>query len=389
MSQLTKNYNYREIEHKWENSLSDNSAEDEDASEMLYKCQCMPILQPQEFSVADFRGRLLADVWARYRCMQDEAVLSLPADVVMDQEAVHWIEPVIERLEREGYLLLEREEDGLLYGTLQLEHYIAALKEDLSLIMIPESVANMQLDWLNRSDKIVLKNPKEQIFLALQFLYAQGSGKRYRPVDFYVNGTTHVTRRLILSRFLTKVLYNWNMVDFKEPFLEIVSVGNITGEDGKKMDIARNNVVNPVFLENDYGNDALRLYLLFAAPMRQDFAWNEDGLEGIYHFLTRLWNLVANGDGLTENVTKEQKELCREMTDVLTERYLQYKFNTVVSGLMEYNNRMIRLAREGALEKATVESYLKLLAPCAPYLAQELWHMLGNESSLLHGLHQH
>ncbi|MCI5621324.1 MAG: class I tRNA ligase family protein [Lachnospiraceae bacterium] len=389
MSQHIKNYNYREIENKWEQSLSDAGTEDEGASETYYKCQCMPILQPQEISVADFRGRLLADVWARYRCMQGEDVLSLPDDVTMNQDAVQWIEPVIGRLECEGYLLWEKEEGENIYGTLLLEHYIDALKKDLSLVMIPESVANMQLDWLNRSDRIVLRNPREQIFLALQFLYGQGEGVRYRPVDFYVNGTTHATRRLILSRFLSKVLYDWNMVDFKEPFLEIVSVGNITGEDGKKMDFARGNAVNPVFLENDYGKDALRLYLLFVAPMRQDFAWDEDGLEGIYHFLTKLWNLVANGNDLSESVTKEQQELCREMTEVLSDRYLQYKFNTVVSGLMEYNNRMIRLAREGALEKATVECYLKFLAPCAPYLAQELWHMLGNESSLLHGLHQH
>lgn len=389
MSQHIKNYNYREIENKWEQSLSDAGTEDEGASETYYKCQCMPILQPQEISVADFRGRLLADVWARYRCMQGEDVLSLPDDVTMNQDAVQWIEPVIGRLECEGYLLWEKKEGENIYGTLLLEHYIDALKKDLSLVMIPESVANMQLDWLNRSDRIVLKNPREQIFLALQFLYGQGEGVRYCPVDFYVNGTTHATRRLILSRFLTKVLYDWNMVDFKEPFLEIVSVGNITGEDGKKMDFARGNAANPVFLENDYGKDALRLYLLFVAPMRQDFAWDEDGLEGIYHFLTKLWNLVANGNDLSESVTKEQQELCREMTEVLSDRYLQYKFNTVVSGLMEYNNRMIRLAREGALEKATVECYLKFLAPCAPYLAQELWHMLGNESSLLHGLHQH
>lgn len=389
MSQHIKNYNYREIENKWEQSLSDAGTEDEGASETYYKCQCMPILQPQEISVADFRGRLLADVWARYRCMQGEDVLSLPDDVTMNQDAVQWIEPVIGRLECEGYLLWEKKEGENIYGTLLLEHYIDALKKDLSLVMIPEFVANMQLDWLNRSDRIVLKNPREQIFLALQFLYGQGEGVRYRPVDFYVNGTTHATRRLILSRFLTKVLYDWNMVDFKEPFLEIVSVGNITGEDGKKMDFARGNAANPVFLENDYGKDALRLYLLFVAPMRQDFAWDEDGLEGIYHFLTKLWNLVANGNDLSESVTKEQQELCREMTEVLSDRYLQYKFNTVVSGLMEYNNRMIRLAREGALEKATVECYLKFLAPCAPYLAQELWHMLGNESSLLHGLHQH
>ncbi|MGN0341508.1 MAG: class I tRNA ligase family protein [Roseburia sp.] len=385
MSQLTRNYNYKEIEHRWEESLSENSSEDEGASEKSYKCQCMPIFQPQELSVADFRGRLLADVWMRYRRMQGIQVQGLPADAVMDSAAEHWINPIMKRLTDEGYLVRKMDQQGEILGILHLERYSEALKRELSLVMMPEPLVQMQLDWLNRSNQIVLKTPKEQIFLALQYLYAQGDERKYRPVDFYVNGNTHATRRLVVSRFLTKVLFDWGMVDFKEPFLEIVSVGNITGKDGKKMSRERNNVVSPVFLENDYGKDALRLYLLFAAPVKQDFAWNEDGLEGIYHFLTKLWNLVVNGDECKETVTKEQQQLCREMTEELSSRYLQYKFNTVVSGLMEYNNCMIRLAREGTLERATVKCYLRLLAPCAPYLAQELWHVFGNDSSVLDG----
>lgn len=377
MSQLTKIYNYREIEHNWEDAVSKLHPEDEGKPESCYKCQCMPILQPQQLSVADFRGRVMASVWAGFRRSQGTPVQCLMADAVFDGDAERFVQPIVKRLENEGYLIREWNESGEIYGTLRMERYIDALKDEMSMVIMPESVAKLQADWLNRSKKIVLKNPKEQIFLGLHFLYAQGDTKHYRPVDFCVNGLEHATRRLVVSRFLTKVLYDWGMIDFKEPFLEIVSVGNILGEDGKKMDHDRGNEVNPVFLENDYGKDALRMYLLFAAPVKQDFLWKEDGLEGIYHFLTKLWNLVVNGEKLSEACTKEQQQLCRDMTETLSARYLQYKFNTVVSGLMEYNNQMIQLARKGTLEKNTVECYLRLLAPCAPYLAQELIHRLG------------
>ncbi len=202
------------------------------------------------------------------------------------------------------------------------------------------------------------------------------------PVDMYIGGVEHAVLHLLYSRFYTKFLNDIGVVDFDEPFTKLFNQGMITGKNGIKMSKSKGNVVSPDDLVRDYGCDSLRLYELFVGPPELDSEWDDRGIDGVYRFLTRLWNLVL--DNCEKNVLAngEMLKYRNKMIHDITNRLDNFSLNTVVSGFMEYNNKFIELAKTDGIDKGTLETIVLLLSPFAPHISEELWSRLGHTQSV-------
>ena len=201
------------------------------------------------------------------------------------------------------------------------------------------------------------------------------------PVDMYIGGVEHAVLHLLYSRFYTKFLYDIGVVGFDEPFHRLFNQGMITGKNGIKMSKSKGNVISPDDLVENYGCDSLRLYELFVGPPELDSEWDERGIDGVYRFLTRLWNLVINGNVVAE--TSRMEKLRHNMIHDISERLENFSMNTAVSGFMEYTNKMNEVARaEGGIDQATLEAVVTMLAPFAPHIAEEMWEHLGHDKSV-------
>jgi len=202
------------------------------------------------------------------------------------------------------------------------------------------------------------------------------------PVDMYIGGVEHAVLHLLYSRFYTKFLYDIGIIDFDEPFTKLFNQGMITGKNGIKMSKSKGNVVSPDELVSDYGCDALRLYELFVGPPDLDSEWDDRGIDGVYRFLNRFWKLVMDhkdkGICETQNMIKERNKLIYD----ITQRLNHFSLNTVISGFMEYNNNFIDMAKNGGIDKVTLETFVILLSPFAPHIAEELWRELGHKESV-------
>ncbi len=173
------------------------------------------------------------------------------------------------------------------------------------------------------------------------------------------------------------------MIDFDEPFLKLFNQGMITGKNGIKMSKSKGNVVSPDDLVRDYGCDSLRLYELFVGPPELDSEWDDRGIDGVYRFITRFWNLVMGSKDKDIRATKDMVKYRNKMVYDITTRLEQFSLNTVVSGFMEYNNKFIDISKkEGGIDKETMETAVILLAPFAPHISEELWSQLGHEDSV-------
>lgn len=201
----------------------------------------------------------------------------------------------------------------------------------------------------------------------------------------YIGGVEHAVLHLLYSRFYTKFLYDIGAIDFDEPFQKLFNQGMITGKNGIKMSKSKGNVVSPDDLVRDYGCDSLRLYELFVGPPELDAEWDDRGIDGVYRFLNRFWKLSMDSleAGIAE--TKEMVKLRHKLVFEITQRLESFSLNTVISGFMEYNNKLIELAKKtGGIDKETIETFIKLLAPFAPHLTEELWEAYGHEDSVFH-----
>ncbi len=221
------------------------------------------------------------------------------------------------------------------------------------------------------------KNDKE--------LVSKEKADKYLPVDMYIGGVEHAVLHLLYSRFYTKFLYDIGVIDFDEPFQRLFNQGMITGKNGIKMSKSKGNVVSPDDLVRDYGCDSLRMYELFVGPPELDAEWDDRGIDGVFRYLNRFWRLAC--DSLEANVseTKEMVKIRNKMIYDITQRIENFSLNTAISGFMEYNNKLIDLAKStGGIDRETIETYLKLLAPFAPHISEELWEMYGHEDSVFH-----
>ena len=151
------------------------------------------------------------------------------------------------------------------------------------------------------------------------------------------------------------------------------------------MSKSKGNVVSPDDLVRDYGCDSLRMYELFVGPPELDAEWDDRGIEGVSRFLNRFWNLVQDSKDKEIEPTKEMIRLRHKLVYDIEQRFNQFSLNTVVSGFMEYNNKLIDLAKkEGGIDKETLRTFTILLAPFAPHIGEELWQELGGTDSVFH-----
>ncbi len=205
---------------------------------------------------------------------------------------------------------------------------------------------------------------------------------KYLPVDMYIGGVEHAVLHLLYSRFYTKFLYDIGVIGFDEPFTKLFNQGMVTGKNGVKMSKSMGNVISPDDLVRDYGCDSLRLYELFVGPPALDSEWDDRGIDGVYRFLSKFWNLVQDNLDKFIAPTDELIRLRHKLAYTITSRLDSFSLNTVVSGFMEFNNKLGELSRNGGIDKETCETYTILLAPFAPHIAEELWRDLGHEDSV-------
>jgi leucyl-tRNA synthetase len=209
----------------------------------------------------------------------------------------------------------------------------------------------------------------------------------WMPVDLYVGGAEHAVLHLLYARFWTKVLADEGLLPFREPFTRLVNQGQLHGTDGQRMSKSRGNVITPDEIVAEYGADALRIYGLFMAPFEKSVDWSADGIVGAKRFLIRIWNLVLtywepSYDEIDMDLEKERHRIIQKVTD----RIETFRFNTMVSALMEFVNTSYEWVNADKWRSATfrkcLENLMILLAPIAPYISEELWVKTGHNFSV-------
>jgi len=215
------------------------------------------------------------------------------------------------------------------------------------------------------------------------------------PVDQYIGGIEHAILHLLYSRFYTKVLRDFGLVDFDEPFTNLLTQGMVI-KDGAKMSKSKGNVVDPNYLIEKYGADTARLFSLFAAPPERDLDWSDQGVEGSYRFLNRVWRLIVENleilrgpsakvgdDRVSQDLHRKTHQTIKKVTEDID----RYHFNTAISAVMELTNAVygvlpLKEETKGAFQEA-VRAILLLLSPFVPHITEELWHQTGNDTYLL------
>ena len=207
---------------------------------------------------------------------------------------------------------------------------------------------------------------------------------KYLPVDMYIGGVEHAVLHLLYSRFYTKFLNDIGVIDFDEPFKKLFNQGMITGKTGIKKSKSKGNVVYQDDLVRDYGCDSLRIYELFVGPPELDSEWDDKGIEGVNRFLKRFWKLALDNKDNDVKATPELIKVRHKLVHDITNRLNSFSLNTVISGFMEYNNKLMELSKKGGVDKETLETYIILLAPFAPHVSEELWEQFGHTDSVFH-----
>ena len=211
------------------------------------------------------------------------------------------------------------------------------------------------------------------------------------PVDLYVGGAEHAVLHLLYSRFWVKVMFDSGLVSFDEPFSKLLNQGQLMGTDGQRMSKSRGNVITPDAIAKKYGADSLRLYTMFMAPFDQDANWSMAGINGTRRFLNKIWALVLNtyeASAAAQNVDRSLEMKLNKIVKNVTLRIESLRFNTMVSLLMEFSNDLMDCFQENAWHTKTyhhaLETFMLLLAPSVPHIADELWQRTGHAESI-HG----
>ena len=254
----------------------------------------------------------------------------------------------------------------------------------------------------------------------------------WMPVDQYIGGIEHAILHLLYSRFYTKVLRDFGVVEFDEPFSNLLTQGMVCKETAKcpkhgylypyeveygrctscgleviigkteKMSKSLKNVVDPEYLISQYGADTARVFCLFASPPEKDLEWSDHGVEGSFRFLSRVWRIVTDYIELVDGIEPYQgqgelddtlkilrKKTHQTIRKVSSDFEDRFRFNTAISAIMELVNTLYLLEKPkqddkiaAAIVRETVEAIVSLLAPIAPHIAEELWTLLGKTSVL-------
>lgn len=212
---------------------------------------------------------------------------------------------------------------------------------------------------------------------------------KWMPVDFY-NGGDHATAHMIYARFMTRFLHKQGLLDTPEPFKKFLFNGKVTAADGKMFSKSKGNGVDPLeIISSGYGADALRTYLMFAAPLDLWVKWDAQGVPGTYRFLNRVWNLVQESIEAKEDGSSSDASLriIHPAIKKVTKDLEDQKYNTAIAAMMKATNELYELRTKDAFGdqnswKATVEGLVALVAPFAPHMSEQLWHDLGHDTSV-------
>jgi leucyl-tRNA synthetase len=210
------------------------------------------------------------------------------------------------------------------------------------------------------------------------------AGDYWLPVDLYTGGPEHATMHLLYTRFFTKALRDMGIVSFDEPMLRLYNQGIILGPDGNRMSKSKGNVVAPDEWVERYGADTVRAYLMFIGPWDMGGPWNPQGIEGVRRFLERVWTVTleppqggARPGGDPAELERELRHVTHRTLRKVTEDIEAFKFNTLLSALMEFTNYLMK-ARETTVYGTftwdeAIDALLLMLAPETPHIAEELW----------------
>jgi leucyl-tRNA synthetase len=211
----------------------------------------------------------------------------------------------------------------------------------------------------------------------------------WMPVDTYTGGIEHATMHLIYTRFFHKAGRDMGIMKGDEPMVQLRNQGMVLGEDYEKMSKSRGNVVSPDELVANYGADAVRAYLMFFARWDMGAPWSSTGIDGISRWMRRIWSTLlepADGNKADPEVIRSLRRKVHQTVRSVTRDFEQFEFNTIVSALMELMNEMAKAKQQGAYGtpawKEASEIYLKLMAPVATHVSEELWERLGYPYSI-------
>ncbi len=222
----------------------------------------------------------------------------------------------------------------------------------------------------------------------------------WMPVDQYIGGIEHAVLHLLYSRFFTKVIRDIGLIKIDEPFKSLLTQGMVI-KDGTKMSKSKGNVVDPDILINKYGTDTVRIFCMFAAPPERDLEWSDQGVDGAYRFLKRIWNFVYNnlerlkGCGndlndvkqLSPHAVKLIRKAHQTIKKVTSSIEKDYHFNTAIAALMELTNEVLAFKPADNADTAamgfSIKQLVLLLSPFAPHFSEELWKETGGKNSVL------
>ena len=211
----------------------------------------------------------------------------------------------------------------------------------------------------------------------------------WMPVDIYTGGIEHATMHLLYTRFFHKALRDMGITEGNEPMLKLRNQGMVLGEDHEKMSKRSGNTVPPDELVEKYGADTVRAYLMFFSRWDQGGPWSYSGIEGTSRWMKRVWNTLLEPGPVGNDDPAASRDLRRKVHQTLrsvTRDYEQVEFNTIISSLMELLNEMQRVKQLGLwgspVWNEAVEIYLKMFAPVAPHMSEEIWAMQGRPFSI-------
>ena len=203
--------------------------------------------------------------------------------------------------------------------------------------------------------------------------------EHWMPVDLYVGGPEHAVGHLLYSRFWNNYLYNKGYTSVKEPFAKLRHQGMILGSNGEKMSKSKGNVINPDDMVKQYGADSLRIYEMFMGPIDAAKPWDPNGIDGSKKFLDRVWRLFVESGKLKNEPNKNLEKIYHYTVKKVTNDYENMFFNTAISQMMIFINTA---NKEDILPIEYAEGFLKLLNPVAPHITEELWNVLGHDSTI-------
>ena len=293
------------------------------------------------------------------------------------------------------------------------EHGAVAVPEDQLPVVLPEiedyapkgdgkSALARQEDWVNTTCPTCGKSAKRETdtmdgyacssWYLLRYCDPKNDKQAWNPekinywnpVDYYIGGD-HAVAHLLYVRFWTHVFNEMGLTDFKEPVKKLIYHGYINAEDGSKMSKSKGNVVDPLdVIDQGYGADALRTYLLFMGPVELDVAWDSRGIAGVYRFLNRVWVLTQEYLESDKNFTANDDEVKRarhKTTRKVTDSFHRQSFNTAIASMMEYTNELYKFKVDGFSSDVWGDALLTLvsmISPFAPHIGEELNNQLGN-----------